>query len=430
MPAGEPFVPVFRAIAASAVLLFVPHAAHTQPAAPIQLTYMCYSDGVECEVARDLLDRFHAAHPDVRVTVETVSFNVVREQLETRLNAGQGPDMARITNLGGMNRHYLDLRPYVDAERWERAFGPTLDWMRNGARDRGVYGFLTQLTVSGAFVNRTLFQRAGIPLPGPRATWDDWAAAVRTVRTRTSAYAGIAMDRSGHRFAGPAISYGARFLDEEGRPTPMDEGFRAFAERLIRWHREDLMPRDIWPSATGARIRSGTDMFVNGDAVMHVAGSWQVQRYAEAIGDRFDWIAVPNPCGPAACTGMPGGAAMVAFRRTRHPEAVARVMEFMTSEPVLKEFYERTLQIPSHRGLAERGLDYGAALAPAAVQALRLFAEEYRQVAPQAHRLQGYARNHIVFNAIADHVTQAIVGALTLDEAMRRIDADVLRGVR
>ena len=44
--------------------------------------------------------------------------------------------------------------------------------------------------------------------------------------------------------------------------------------------------------------------------------------------DAFDWEAVPNPCGPGGCTGMPGGAALVGINTTEHPEAVARVMEY------------------------------------------------------------------------------------------------------
>lgn len=396
-----------------------------QPA-PIELTYLCYEDGDECAVARDLLERFHHLNPRIRVNVDTVSFNVVREQLETRLNIGQGPDMARITNLGGFNKFYLDLSPYIDPSRWEAAFGQTLDWLRVGQSDRGVYGFLTQLTVSGPFINRSLFRRAGVAIPGPDASWDDWAAAVRQVRERTSVYSGIAFDRSGHRFAGPAISYGARFIDDENRVLPPDAGVRAFAERLIVWHREGLMPGDIWPTTTGTRLRSGTEMFVNGDAVMHYGGSWLILRYAEEIGDRFDWVAVPNPCGPAACVGMPGGAAMVAFRHTRHPEAVAQVMDYMTSEPVLREFYVRTMQIPAHRGLLDSGLEYPAAPAPARA-ALQMFATAYRRVSQDAHRLQGHPRNHVVFNALAEHLTQAINGSASLEDALRRIGEETRR---
>jgi alpha-1,4-digalacturonate transport system substrate-binding protein len=400
--------------------------------APIELRYLCYADGDECNVAESILDRFHQTNTDIRVIVDKVPFNVVREQLETRLNAGQGPDMARVTTLGSLNRHYLDLTPYIDAADWDRAFGPTLDWLRAGARDRGVYGFLTQLTVSGPFVNKSLFARAAVPIPGPGATWDDWAAAVAEVKRRTGAYSGIAFDRSGHRFAGPAISYGARLVGDDGQLLPPDAGVRAFADRLIRWHREELMPRDIWPSATGSRLRSGAEMFINGDAVMHMAGSWQVQRYADEIGDRFEWIVVPPPCGPSTCTAMPGGAAMVAFRRTQHPAAVARVMSYMASAQAVRQFAERTFNIPARRDLSTEDLDFSSAasVSPAAVNALKAFAEVAKMIDVQANRIQAHPRNNILFNAYAEFITQAIIGNRSLDDALTQIAQAVARAPR
>ncbi|MBI3507742.1 MAG: carbohydrate ABC transporter substrate-binding protein, partial [Proteobacteria bacterium] len=129
--------------------------------APVELRYMCYADANECEVSRELLDRFEKANTGIKVVVDKVGFNVIREQLETRLEAGQGPDMARVTNLGGLNKYYLDLRPLVEAKYWEDNFGQTLDWMRVGGADKGIYGFLTQLTITGPFVNKTMFAEAG-----------------------------------------------------------------------------------------------------------------------------------------------------------------------------------------------------------------------------------------------------------------------------
>jgi alpha-1,4-digalacturonate transport system substrate-binding protein len=394
----------------------------------VELRYMCYADGNECEVSRELLDRFERANPGIKVTIDTVGFNVVREQLETRLQAGTGPDMARVTNLGGLNRYYLDLRPHVNAAYWDENFGQTLNWMRVGPNDRGIYGFLTQLTVTGPFVNKTLFAEAGVAVPGANATWDDWATAIRQVQTKLNVYSGIEMDRSGHRFAGPAMSYGARYFDANGRPAVVDDGFKAFAERMVRWHREGLM-KEIWPGASGARWRNAADQFINRDTIMHVAGSWMIPRYSETIGDRFEWVAIPQPCGPAGCAAMPGGAAMVAFKHTRNPQAVARVMEFMASEPILKEYYERTLQIPAHKGLAARGLNYGPNVPPQAIAALKAFTDNYAKVPDVAHRLQGYERNVAIFNATVNHLSQAITGGLTLNEAYEKIEQEIRQAV-
>ena len=396
--------------------------------APVELRYMCYADANECDVSRELLDRFEKANAGIKVVIDKVGFNVIREQLETRLEAGQGPDMARVTNLGGLNKYYLDLAPMVDAKYWNDNFGQTLNWMRVGAADKGIYGFLTQLTITGPFVNKTMFAEAGVEMPKAGATWDDWAAAIGQVQKKLGVYSGIEMDRTGHRFAGPAMSYGAKYFDASGKPAVVDAGFKAFSERMVKWHKEGLM-KEIWPGASGARWKNGADQFINKDTVMHVAGSWMIQRYSETIGDRFDWVAIPQPCGPAGCAAMPGGAAMVGFKQTKNPQAVAKVMAFMVSEPVLKEYYERTLQIPAHKGLAQKGLDYGKDVSPQAIAALKAFTANYDKIPPQAHQLQGYQRNVAIFNATANNISQAITGGLTLDEAYKKVDEEVKQAI-
>ena len=190
------------------------------------------------------------------------------------------------------------------------------------------------------------------------------------------------------------------------------------------------MPNDIWPAASGAKWKDGGDMFINKDAVMHMSGPWRIQSYVEKIGDKFEWVAVPEPCGTAGCSGMPGGAAMVAFKQTKYPKEVAKVMDFMAAEENLKEYFEKTLQIPAHKGLAKKGLDYGPKASPAAVAALKVFTANYDKLLPQSHLLQGYSKNVAIFNAIATYLTQAITGGLTLDEAYKKIDEEVAQAVK
>jgi alpha-1,4-digalacturonate transport system substrate-binding protein len=397
----------------------------------VNLRYLCYADANECDVARDLLDRFEKADPTIKVTVDKVGFAVIREQLETRLQGGEAPDMARVTNLGGLNRYYLDLTPHVDAAYWERNFSNTLPWMRVGAQDKGIYGFLTQLTVTGPFVNKTLFDQTGVKMPAPGATWDDWAKALEEVQRKGKVYSAFALDRTGHRFAGMAISMGAKYFDAQGNPSNVvDDGFKATAERIVKWHKDGLMPADIWPGASGAKWKNAGDMFINGDTAMHIAGSWMIQKFQSDIGDKFEWVVPAQPCGPAGCSAMPGGAAMVAFKATKHPKEVAQVMTFMASEPILKEYYERTVQIPAHKGIAEKGLTYPKEVAPQTVAALKQFTEDFGKISPVAHQLQAYQRNVAIFNATVNYVAQAITGPLTLQQAYPKIQEEIDNAVK
>src|SRR5215831_20262356 len=177
-----------------------------------EIRVACYSDGNECEVTQELAKRFESQNSDVKVVIDKVPYKAIVEQLPVQLAAGEGPDIARVTDLGGLSKYYLDITPYVkDPKLWEANFGQTLKWMRSSPNDKGIYGMMTQLTVTGPFVNKTLFEQAKVPLPGPKATWDEWATATRKVAKATQVPFAMAFDRSGHRFAGPAISMGAKY---------------------------------------------------------------------------------------------------------------------------------------------------------------------------------------------------------------------------
>lgn len=408
---------------ASLALTFL---AWTSPAsAQTELRLMWYSDGNEGEVLRDLLDRFEKQNPDIKVVVDNVAYKSIMESLPVQLAAGQGPDMARVTDIGGLSKYYLDLTPYVhDAEYWRKNFGPYLQWYRPAGDTAGIYGLQNQLTLTGAFINKTLFEQAGIPVPAAGATWDDWAATVVKVAKKVGAPIPLAMDRSGHRFAGPAISMGAKFLTADGKPAVIDDGFKAMASRIKKWHDDGVMTKELWGSVSGAAYKGANEEFANAQVVMYFSGSWQISQFAKQIGNNFDWEAVPVPCGPAGCVAMPGGAGTVAFKASKHPKEVGRVMDYLASAPVIEEFSARTLILPAHMGVAQKGVDFKTDLR-LAKDALSVFVSQSSKVTKTAFDLQGYPYSRLLFSAVISRLGQTVVGELTLDDAYTRITQDI-----
>jgi len=400
----------------------------TSAAAETELRMMWYNDGIEGEVMQGLLDRFEEANPDISVTLDVVPYKSILEGLPVQLASGQGPDLARVTDLGGLSEHYLDLTPHIsDPAYWEANFGPFLNWLRPpGATS--ISGFMTQLTVTGPYVNKTLFEQAGVALPGDGATWDDWAAASVEVATKLDIPIPMAWDRSGHRVSGPAIAMGAKMFDADGKPALVDDGLKAMATKLYDWHQDGTMAKELWGSVSGSTYVGANEDFANAQVVFYMSGSWQIPQFADKIGDAFDWWAVPAPCGPEACTGMPGGAALVAMKDTEHPAEVGKLMDFLSSEDQLAEFYGKTLFIPGHLGLAEGGVDF-ATDDPRAKHALTTFAGAVPGISPVAFDLQGYVNNRVLFNALISRLNEAIVGELSLDQAFDRMTDDVAKQI-
>jgi alpha-1,4-digalacturonate transport system substrate-binding protein len=380
-------------------------------------------------IVQEFVDRYKEVAPDVNITLNVVGYDVVRDQLPVQLEAGAGPDLAFVTTLGSLQPYYVDLTPYVDAAAWEAAYGAVLPWYRAG-NPGGIYGFHSEMTVTGPYVNLTMFEEAGVELPGEGATWEDWAEAARAVQEATGSYAGMVMDRSGHRMAGPAMSYGAQYFDADGRII-IDDGFRKFAQMMIDWHAEGLMPPDIWPAVSGSTYANGNELFFAEEVPFYMSGSWNTGNVQNNVGDKFDWAVVPVPCGPAGCGVMPGGAGLVAFKSgdPAVEEAAARFIDWMAGKENAKEWYTRTFAIPAHAELQAEGLDYTSAGASEAVNAgLNLFGQMAATAAketPQAFQLQGDPRNTIMFNATVQYLSAAMNGELTLDEALAKITEEV-----
>ena len=125
--------------------------------------------------------------------------------------------------------------------------------MRGATGDKGIYGMMSQLTVTGAFVNKSLFEQAKVPMPGPTATWDDWMEAARKVATATKTPYAMAMDRSGHRFAPLAVAMGAKIFDANGNPV-IDDGYKAAATKFINWNKAGTCRRKSGAAWAALRI--------------------------------------------------------------------------------------------------------------------------------------------------------------------------------
>ncbi|MES2845377.1 MAG: ABC transporter substrate-binding protein [Pseudomonadota bacterium] len=390
---------------------------------------MWYSDGVEGEVIQDLLNRFTAENPGINVILDNVAYKVVQEQLQIQLEAGEGPDIARVTNIKALASHWLDLTPYLsDPAYWQTNFGEHADWMREDG-SQAITGFMTQLTLTGGFANATLFEQAGVALPGEGATWDDWVNASAEVAASQGTAAAFAIDRSGHRISGPNVSYGANYIGADGAPAPVDAGTKAFAEKLVTWVADGKMLKDTWVAASGSTYRAAADDFINAAIPFYYSGSWQIANLSTKIGDAFDWVATGSPCGTNGCSGLAGGAALVAVKYTKNPEEVAKVMEYLAREDVVKEFSERTLFLPAHAGVVAGGNMNWVTEDKNVVAALNKFIEAAGQIEPVAAQLPAWKWGSAYYGALTNRLSQVMAGEMSLDEAYSKIDADIAEQV-
>ena len=232
---------------------------------PVEIRFTYYADGVEADVMQPILDAFMAEHPEITVVLDVVPYATIDEQLPVQVETGEGPDMARITNFAAFRGTLLDMRPYLENPAYFEANfpAPVLAAMRAEGDTTALSGFPDALTVTGPFVNKTLFEQAGIALP-ENASWEEWTELTTQVAEATGVQFAISIDRTGHRFAGPAMSMGATLIDADGNFTVDTPGFRAFAELLKSWHDDGITPPEVW--LVGDSLNNCIDFVKSGDS--------------------------------------------------------------------------------------------------------------------------------------------------------------------
>lgn len=412
------------AVVAVLVLLFV-QAVSAQDA--IEVRFTCYQDGTECEVYSDLLDTFMAENEGIEVVIDRVEYQAILDSLPINVEVGEGPDIARITNFGELSEFYLDLRPLLDDASVldDNYNAAVLAAFREDSMSDALHGFPDALTVTAPFVNATLFEQAGVDLPTEGATWADWEVALAEVSEATGLEYGFAIDNRGHRFAGPAMSMGANFFNEEGDfALEGDEGYTQMAEMLKEWLDNGLSPRETW--ATGDTYTAANEYFINVQTVMYFSGSWQVGGFADTIGDAFDWVVVPNPTGEGGSTGVAGGAGIVAFDSGDDAQnaAIAAVMEYLAQPEVVASFSAQTLNIPANAGAVELGVDFQADN-PQVVAALGQFALEASKLQDQAVALNLHPFAFAYYGSSNTRLSQYFAGEIDLADVTARVQADI-----
>jgi len=394
-----------------------PEVEEPEAADGVELRFTYYADGVEADVMQPIIDAFMAENPQINVILDVVPYATIDEQLPIQVETGEGPDMARITNFGAYAGKLLDLRSYMsDAAFYEANFpAPVLSALGYG-------GYPDAYTVTGPYVNKTLFDQAGVAMPGEGASWADWTAAAAEAAEATGTQYAVSIDRTGHRFAGPAMSMGATLIDADGNFTVDTPGFRAFAETLNGWHVDGVTPSEVW--LVGDSLNNCIDWFKSADLVMCMSGSWQINGLAKDVGDAFDWVVVPNPTGDGGSTGVAGGSAVVAFADTEYPEATALLMEYLIQVENYGAFSAGTLALPAHNGVAAAGVEFETDDA-SVLGALAAFTAEVPKLQDQAAGLNVHPFAFAYYRNSANRIGQYLTGELTLDEAMARLQQDI-----
>ncbi|WP_439680385.1 ABC transporter substrate-binding protein [Embleya sp. MST-111070] len=273
-----------------------------------------------------LVERFHQAQSGIRVDLGGgVLADAMLQKITAALAAGSYPDIAYVfgSDLAGVARSpkVVDLGDTVRSAPtpWDDYWDPARQAVTINGRVRAAPAVLDALAV---MCNKKLFEDAGVPLPQPGWTWNDFLA---TAQRLTDAQRGIfgtgwpgAGDEDTVWRLWPMIwDLGGDVVAENGR----DIGFREVGARALQTVEALARAKSVYidPKPGGEQMYQ---VFASGRMGMVVTGPWQIPDITEA---GIDYHVVPLPsysgrpmtiCGPDTWTVFDNGSARVRAART------------------------------------------------------------------------------------------------------------------
>lgn len=273
------------------------------------------------------------------ITIEVVDVPTadITTKLKNAATANDLPALARVTGLDPLWANQLQ-----DLSDIAKAHGISENFLEKSP-DGIIPAIPSDLTAVGLFVNKSLFEKAGVKFPTEIEstwTWDEFIAAVNEVREKAGAKYGVVMDRSGHRLRAMMYEFGSTAFAKEGGKYAADDKAVETLEYFAKINDDQTMPKSVWLSG-----EDGNAMFKSGQVAAYYSGSWQVADFNKNIKD-FEWMSVPLPKQPVNATNL-GGGFMIAFKDTGADEEARKFIDWFYEDANYTEFAQLGGYLPA-----------------------------------------------------------------------------------
>ncbi len=116
--------------------------------------------------------------------------------------------------------------------------------------DGKVLSLPTDITAVGLFINKSLFDEAGVGYPTSDDdiwSWDEFVAQVKQVQQKTGTTYGMVMDRSSHRLKAFLYEFGSDYFQPDASgSSSTNANTKAALEYFNELNDDSFMPRSVW----------------------------------------------------------------------------------------------------------------------------------------------------------------------------------------
>ncbi|MCA9840931.1 MAG: sugar ABC transporter substrate-binding protein [Cyanobacteria bacterium HKST-UBA03] len=315
----------------------------------------------ELATFKQLVADFEALYPDITVEARHIPQNYF-QKIHILMASGLTPDVMMVNSLSlpvySEHDQFLPLTDLLgtDAFPVERAdfyAGALAALSRHGT----LYAMPRDVSNLVVYVNKRMFEQAGVPLPPRNWTLDQMRQTARRM-TRDVNHDGHPEQFGMSFYAKPPLfwlpfvwSEGGRLLADDLHTLAIDRpetinALQAYAD--LRGN-EPVAPRRI---DTGAVTMS--QLFIQEKLAMMVNGRWMVPALRQQVG--FDWDVWPFPRGrQGSVVGIDASGYAIA-KQTQHKAEALKLVAFLSSRSAQARWTESGLIIPARLDVAESNL--------------------------------------------------------------------------
>ena len=278
-----------------------------------------WSSGIRLDTVNHAIAEFKKIQPNVTVEplllgggAGTSNQGGLVEVVVANFVAGQAPDV--IFGWPEMvpiwNRYLADLTPLWNSKKADDLGIIDHPQITHFEGKRMAIDFAP--SVSGWFINTTMFEKAGVPLPSEDWTWEDQLSAALKMTADDGKQWGMWFRKSWdldfwQYVAANSPNQKTYYADKEetkvGYDTP--EALEAFQWYIDLIHKHKVAPS---PAAAAAfKTAETSDLFMLGIAGMTAAHFQSTGTVVRFVKDRFEWKLMPPPRAPKNSTPFHGG---------------------------------------------------------------------------------------------------------------------------
>jgi multiple sugar transport system substrate-binding protein len=325
----------------------------------VQLVYQDWRTEWFPPMAQQMLESFHASHPNIRVFY-TPDPSDLRERMVLDMETGTAPDILAgccdFLPSWAQDGYLLDLRPYVEADldratvdEWDRA-----QYRSFFTADGRQFALPKYHGALGLYFNKDLFDQYGVDYPDGSWDHDDYQQAMaqlsgsRDLRGKPDVW-GSMLDISWERIQVHVNGWGGRFVNPADPRLSLMDSEPSLA--AMEWIRARMWDDRVMASFLDVNNIETRQAFIDERIAMVEDGSWALKDILSRASFRVG--VAPFPAGPVRRATLATTDGFAIYAGTRYPEAAWELLKFLTSPEYGRAMARANFLQPAHASLVE-----------------------------------------------------------------------------